>query len=154
MIDKEAIKTRLDAATPGPWKESKSNGAVVSNRPTCRYKSKEEADVDRKYYGGYPICESAISFDRELIAHAPTDKADLLAEVERLEQERDELRAHIDRWVRGPLGVWALSTIADLLKEVELLEGELAKFWLCSNCSEDLGHVEGDPEYQTYHKRA
>ena len=38
--------------------------------------------------------------------------------------------------------------------EVELLEGELAKFWLCSNCSEDLGHVEGDPEYQTYHKRA
>lgn len=86
-IDLDAIRARLEAATSGPWRECKSYGAVVSDRPTLRYKSKEEADLDREFYGGYPICESATSFDRELIIHAPTDIADLLTEVERLEGE-------------------------------------------------------------------
>ena len=85
MLDKDAIKARLEAATPGPWREGRHVGVVVCDTRTFRYESLEDEARDVEYYGGYPICESALSKDRDLIAHAPTDIADLLAEVERLE---------------------------------------------------------------------
>ena len=82
MIDKEAIKARLDAATPGPWREGKVSGTVVSDTPQTW-----NDGLDYEYYGGYPICESALTGDLEFIANAPTDIAELLVEVERLEGE-------------------------------------------------------------------
>lgn len=82
MIDKEAIKARRDAATSGNWREGTCGGAVVTDFPEGRSHLGE-----KEYYGGYPICESALENDRVFIVHAPTDIDDLLAEVERLEGE-------------------------------------------------------------------
>ena len=76
-----AIRGRLDARTPGEWEASgreidalaPSWGEVVSTEVNC---------MNYCYGGTGRGVEHAE--DAELIAHAPQDLADLLAEVERL----------------------------------------------------------------------
>lgn len=80
----DEIRERLDAATPGPWRPDNDEPGYVI------------APDDPSGWDGYLIA-STVDHDgglfvqehnAELIAHAPQDLADLLAEVERL---RDEL---------------------------------------------------------------
>ena len=62
--------------TPGPWKHSKSTGAIISDtRPTdADLFGRDGADC-LDYYGGYVVAESVLPHDQSLIAAAP----DLLA---------------------------------------------------------------------------
>lgn len=76
MIDKDAIKARLANATPGPWKVGYSTdpecpGTSINGTYDCVIEP-----------SGYLATDDAI-----FIANAPTDVADLLEEVERLEGE-------------------------------------------------------------------
>jgi len=76
MIDLEAIKARLAAATPGPW-----------------WVDESRRGVEAQAYG-YPIEIVARTgrADAVLIAHAPGDIAALVAEVERLREGEDGYR--------------------------------------------------------------
>lgn len=76
MIDIEAIKARLAAATHGPW-----------------YVDESLRGVEAQTYG-YPIEIVARTgrADAVLIAHAPGDIAALIAEVERLREGEDGYR--------------------------------------------------------------
>lgn len=76
----DEIRERLDAATPGPWRPDNDEPGYVI------------APGDPSGWDGYLIA-STVDHDgglfvqehnAELIAHAPQDLADLLAEVERL----------------------------------------------------------------------
>ena len=65
--------------TPGPWKHSKSTGAIISDtRPTdADLFGRDGADC-LDHYGGYVVAESVLPLDQSLIAAAP----DLLAACE------------------------------------------------------------------------
>jgi hypothetical protein len=67
MIDLAPIKARLAAATPGPWREGLNGGS-------------SGITTEDEWRG----MESMVHAGRALIAHAPTDMAGLVAEVERL----------------------------------------------------------------------
>lgn len=76
MINKDGIKARLGAAMPGPWKvgysmDIESLGRSIDAADDCVIEPNIFLAMD----------------DADFIAHAPTDIADLLAEVERLESE-------------------------------------------------------------------
>jgi len=77
-----AIRARLAAAAPGPWREE-DPALLFSHRFGGRY-----------IVGGV---EDYHPTDVALIANAPADLADLCDEVERLKAEREELRAAIYR---------------------------------------------------------
>src|SRR6185312_12884606 len=115
MLDLEPIKKRLKAATPGPWESdtTKNEGSYGDGGPDCHegYSSYQIiVEVDGKVqslcdsinadhqlievdHGGDENGEWFDAWDEiarrnfDLIAHAPTDLADLLAEVERLRTE-------------------------------------------------------------------
>jgi len=70
--DLAAIRARLAAATPGPWRlQTCACGAVCDDAAAVKA-------------GGVLVVECADDPDADLIAHAPTDLAALLDEVERL----------------------------------------------------------------------
>lgn len=71
-LDLEAIKARAEAATPGPW-ECVGMGDVVT--PTFVIQTTDRNPADGRF-----------------IANARTDVPALVAEVERLQAEVDELR--------------------------------------------------------------
>lgn len=73
MTDLEPIRGRVDRATKGPWVR---RGTQVST-PDGWFVATTDDDVAES---------SAIPHDAELIAHAPTDLRDLIAEVERLRE--------------------------------------------------------------------
>lgn len=72
MIDKQAIKARLDAATPGPWKHFVW----------------DQEHLVRDGNGRCIVDAVGLSLpNANFIANAPTDIGALLAEIERLEGE-------------------------------------------------------------------
>ena len=89
MIDKDAIKARLADATPGPWKKVSQEASyevgvfeIFGVDPIASISEFSSTGSDY-----ITALESMEENDAEFIAHAPTDIADLLAEVERLECE-------------------------------------------------------------------
>ena len=78
MLDLDAIKARLAAATPGPWEEEREGGGYptgVVYGPDCTVTSCDSEP------GTIHQCTNAI-----FIANAPSDIAALVAEVERLNE--------------------------------------------------------------------
>lgn len=71
-LDLAAIKARLAAATPGPWRQQLC---------ACGSDCDDHASVKA---GGSLVVTCAPDADADLIAHAPQDLAALIAEVERL----------------------------------------------------------------------
>ena len=72
------IEARLANATPGPWL-----------LPESARSGRQMVFVTGEF-GTYNICDSAGEMDTanaELVAHAPTDLAELIAEVKRLQAE-------------------------------------------------------------------
>ena len=86
-----AIRARLDAATPGPWHWDEypvpALHGVGGSPDTYEY---EAEVIEATHTGGCGCraeCYLDLTIDRsdaEFIAHAPTDLADLLTEVDRL----------------------------------------------------------------------
>ena len=81
-LDLAPIRARLEAATPGPWSEAGSVPRAIV--------AAHNADINLlSLYtfgdGDGPYAVVASQDDAALIAHAPTDIAALLAEVERLQ---------------------------------------------------------------------
>jgi hypothetical protein len=68
VIDIEAIKARLQAATPGPW-ENTDPRQIRHAEPNI-------------YAGDQEIADAYSLGDSELIAHAPADIAALVKELE------------------------------------------------------------------------
>lgn len=87
MTDEElaAIEARLQAATPEPWTMTEEEGDWCLRAPDG-----ESMMCDTQYYPWTP----GRAEDWQLIAHAPTDLAALVAEVRRLRGRCDELRAN------------------------------------------------------------
>ena len=84
-----AIRARADAATDGPWDVWRDD----SGHPFVRVGHLLH-EIDYLLTTGGLASGYA---DADLIAHAPTDLRDLLAEVERLTAERDALAAQVER---------------------------------------------------------
>lgn len=72
MIDLNAIKARLAAATLGPWRKQLC---------ACGLGCEDSASVKA---GGALVVLCAPDADADLVANAPTDIAALIAEIERL----------------------------------------------------------------------
>lgn len=94
-LDIEQIKARVDRATPGPW----SHFQTMSGQ----YYIGEANDDDA------PIASMHQGFDEQdrnaaFIAHARTDIPNLIAEVERLQAELEDLRAMLDRLANARIG--------------------------------------------------
>lgn len=111
-IDIDAIKARLEAATPGPWEMAGGNEWV----------SPIGIEV------GPCADEGVRQQDAEFIANAPSDIAALIEEVERL-------RGHIDRWVRGPLGRAYLSNLTKPPTAEQLAKHRHDGIGYCKECS-------------------
>lgn len=77
MPDLDAIRARLDRATPGPWTVAETEG-WIGIHPVCPPHGTDDA---AEISGGLDDLTPA---DADLIAHAPTDLAALVAEIERL----------------------------------------------------------------------
>lgn len=87
----ETIQQRLSAATPGPWHVEEESSQECTIRATGPVISGVVATVRLNWIRS----EQRYEQDRnvELIAHAPTDIAWLLARLVLVERQRDELRA-------------------------------------------------------------
>lgn len=84
----EAIRKRLAAATPGPWE---ADGTEI-------YCALHNGVHYRKWIGEtLRLDDPTAVADADLIAHTPTDLADLLALVDELTAERDELRRKVPK---------------------------------------------------------
>ena len=81
MIDLEAIKTRLAAATPGEWRRDTSAYAVKGDVVYTNANGDDDSLFTIRCDDA-PCVERAE--DAEFIAHARTDVKELVAEVERL----------------------------------------------------------------------
>lgn len=81
------IRARLEAATPGPWKARRTRTDLAFHVPAMVVWERSEGTT--RVLTFVAVCEAALApndANADLIANAPTDLADLLAEVERLEQ--------------------------------------------------------------------
>lgn len=81
----EQIRERLEAATPGPWVKDPSTGG-----PDCGFIYSPDGDpVCQVFSNGYCVerQEEYGEFDVELIAHAPSDIAYLLSELDRTNKQ-------------------------------------------------------------------
>jgi hypothetical protein len=91
-LDLDPIRTRLEAASPGPWRwEDWGDPPVDHERSAYTLASDELAGSDLLPGLTKAICTAAQATsmwknpaDADLIAHAPSDIAALIAEVERL----------------------------------------------------------------------
>ena len=109
------IEARLANATPGPWL-----------LPESARSGRQMVFVTGEF-GTYNICDSAGEMDTanaELVAHAPTDLPNLIAEVKRLKNvlEAATRLAHMD----------AQLIVAAIQAEIKA-EQELAKFYKCAD---------------------
>lgn len=110
----DAIRGRLDARTPGEWEASgrgidalaPSWGEVVSTEVNCM----------NYCYGGTGRGVERTE-DAELIANAPQDLADLLAEVERLSQRNEDLEYVAAQARKAVERLRALTTVDDAMIE-------------------------------------
>ena len=94
--DLEAIKARAAAATEGPWEwDDPTIGQHWSRPVPWATVVDDEVNCGGYCYGGSssPIKSDA---DGQFIAHAREDIPVLLAEVERLREEREELQRRLD----------------------------------------------------------
>lgn len=82
-----AVRSRLEAATPGPW-----HGVGDKVRATSADALIED-NILVAYYTGHDhrlgLETSGMAADVELIANAPSDLAELVADAERLNQVRE-----------------------------------------------------------------
>jgi|SRR5882757_2446695 len=78
-LDIKAIKSRLDAATPGPW-EWRDTSWVGANGTDVREWDVTGGEFEDGSERGIPASEA----DAEFIAHAPADVGVLVAELVRL----------------------------------------------------------------------
>lgn len=97
-LDLDAIKARVEAATPGPWK---ADGGEVSQHwsrpePWQEVVSTEVSCMSYCYGGTARGVER--DADAEFIAHARTDVPALVAEVERLRAREGRVRALAARY--------------------------------------------------------
>lgn len=93
----DAIQGRLDARTPGEWEAS--GREIDALAPTWGEVVSTEVNCMNYCYGGTGRGVEHAE-DAELIAHAPQDLADLLAEVERLRALTTVDDAKIERVAR------------------------------------------------------
>lgn len=86
MDDKrlKEIRERLAKTTPGPWRQIK-DGLLACGLPSDTYTIK----------GEHVVAGDVYREDAAFIANAPTDIADLLAEVERLKAELEHERLRL-----------------------------------------------------------
>ena len=82
MIDLDAIKARFNAITPGDWYQGMYPDGDPIDGPTG-----EHSPGDNILCEGEEIARAECTIDAAFIAHAPTDIAALVEEVERLRQE-------------------------------------------------------------------
>ena len=115
MTDLETIKARLAAATPGPWYVDESLRGV-------------EAQTH-----GYPVEIVAWTgrADAVLIAHAPGDIAALVAEVEALRAQVQELQAlSVSLHKAADAGAQAeRAAVVSYLKDLADAAGKRDAFW-------------------------
>ena len=103
----DAIRSRLNAATPGPWIAEYSSEQGNCVIPHDALSTREAVCVTRLYHA---------AADAELIAHAPTDLADLLTEVDRLTADLAAAAAK-------------LATISDMCQPKTLKAGPWPSIW-------------------------
>lgn len=84
QLDLDGIKARAEAATPGPWRADDSTVRTPDHRALAYEVLLGNGDTR----DGYPQCLADVAF----VAAARSDVPTLVAEVERLTQERDEAR--------------------------------------------------------------
>ena len=72
--------------TPGPWRDGKYCGAIVSDSPIEGY-TQDEGSV--KFYGGYVVCESVAACNMSAIIAVPI----MLAALRAIEFETDAEKA-------------------------------------------------------------
>ena len=96
-LDLEAIKARCEAATPGPW-------AVANIAPGWAEDENDWCVVPGVVEScGSDMCGPVVrSADAAFIASARTDVPALVAEVERLREERDDLIRTLNGIPAGP----------------------------------------------------
>lgn len=92
----DAIRERLSAATPGPWEAMCADSGHSKFELDCSVITESMGDVIcqmdslwRVTDNEAPEAKTDGRHDAWFIAHAPTDVAALLAEVERLRAERE-----------------------------------------------------------------
>lgn len=90
----EAIRSRCEAATPGPWKwtpqeEEVERDGTVEKVTGAQIESIFTFDTGEGYYG-------VENNNAEFIAHARTDLPDALAEIERLTAQVETLQGERD----------------------------------------------------------
>jgi hypothetical protein len=121
----DAIKSRLAAATSGPWVQAPN-------------KALSDAVCIDGYDGKVQVCRMWKGGNATLIANAPTDIAALLAEVERLRTmstvemmcENESVRQHVVEWEARCLKAEA---------EVERLRESVGSVLSDHGCSCDCG---------------
>lgn len=89
-LDLEAIKARLDKATPGPWEWTIWPRRHMLVHRTGMKSLLTVLETQGEAVAEYPCADEG---DRDLIQHAPTDIAALIEEVERLRAELTAERA-------------------------------------------------------------
>lgn len=102
-IDLDAIRARVDAATPGPWRVVQEHGRDIADEGYSRIWIQAEAGeqhdiadlIDDDSANGSPLADE----NAEFIAHARQDITDLLAEV-------DQLRAELARAAVDEAPTW------------------------------------------------
>ena len=88
----DAIRTRLDAATPGPWDMWFGDPTWISVQTDGKTVAECRTHLNHQFSDGQNV------WNARLITHAPTDLRALLDEVERLRVERDDLLAWSQRF--------------------------------------------------------
>ena len=103
--DRAAIRARLAAATPGPWRIARSRGGVPWIDAGEYDEVLAPADVDcmAYCYGGTSRIEMSDA-DAEFIAHARTDVADLLDALDEAERTLEQILTHYAVTVDGEWG--------------------------------------------------
>ena len=93
----DAIKLRLDQATPGKWGSGKVPGTIVT---AVADKAVEESGVTQEVIdrcGGLPVASDVGDADREFICQAKDDIKRLLEDMEHVLERISELEAQ--RWL-------------------------------------------------------
>ena len=129
-LDLDPIRARLAAATPGPWHAYGNTLAAEVGRCTCspHYGAHERSC-------GLEDIGQVVERDADLIANAPADMAALIAEVERLRTENEEL---IERG-------WADEVFAHSLRGAVQRVRELAETWRARG-EHQMAYAETVPE--------